>query len=95
MHVLGPQNQAILARVTLWPDPPTTTWIAGSRHVVGPLPATDPRGLEGRYPVRVGLFSPESKARPAVLGEGQRIVGTLIVAKSPGGEQRLSFAAEN
>jgi arylsulfatase A-like enzyme len=94
VHVLGPQNQAILAHVTLWPDPPTTAWIAGSRHADGPLRVPIPRSLEGRYPVRVGLFSPESKTRPAVLGEGQRIVGTLIVAKSPGGAPRLSFEPE-
>lgn len=94
VHVLGPANQAILTRATLWPDPPTTAWKAGSPHEVGPLQVPIPANLDGRYPVRVGLYSPETKSRPAVFGEAHRIVGALIVRKTPGEAPQLSFEAE-
>jgi arylsulfatase A-like enzyme len=91
VHVLGPGMQEILSRATRWPDPPTTSWAAGSRQVVGPLRVPIPFNLQGRYPVRVGLFSPETKTCPKVLGEAQRVVGKLTVDKPADGLQRLSF----
>jgi arylsulfatase A-like enzyme len=94
VHVLGPGMQTILSRATLWPDPPTTAWTVGSRRVVGPIRLTIPPSLSGRYPVRAGLFSPETKSSPAVLGTAQRVVGTLSVDKLPEGGQRLSFQTD-
>jgi hypothetical protein len=94
VQVLGPGMRVILTRATLWPDPPTTTWRAGTRRLVGPLRVPVLPNMQESYPVRVGLYSPETKTRPAVLGEAHRIAGTLTVRKSPDGRQQVSFQAE-
>ena len=67
----------------------------GSRKVhVGPLRVPILPNMQESYPVRVGLFSPETKTQPAVLGATQRIAGTLTVRKTPQGGQQVSFQAE-
>jgi hypothetical protein len=50
--------------------------------------------MQGNYPVRVGLYCPESKSHPPVEGDAQRNIGTLNVSKGDGGKQTLSFQAE-
>jgi arylsulfatase A-like enzyme len=94
VQVLGPEQRAILTRATVWPDPPTTAWSAGTKRLVGPLPVPIVPGLQGTYSVRVGLYDPQTKTRPAVLGEGTRIVGRLTVAKAADGPPAVSFEPE-
>lgn len=94
VHVVSPNGKTIVTRATLWPEPPTTTWAAGTKPQVGPLRVPVLPGMQGDYPVRVGLYSPESKTRPAVLGDAQGIVGTLTVRKTAEGRQQLFWEAK-
>lgn len=93
VQVLGPGMRVIVTRATQWPEPPTTTWQVGTKHVVGPLRVPILPHMQGGYPVRVGLYAPDSKSRPAVFGEAQRIVGTLTVERSADGGCTLNFKA--
>jgi len=93
VQVLGPGGRTIVTRATLWPEPPTTTWKAGTKQTVGPLRVPILGNMQGSYPVRVGLYRPETKSRPPVDGEGQRTVGTLTVGKEANA-QTITFRAE-
>lgn len=95
VQVLGPGARTIVSRATLWPDPPTTAWRPAAKQTVGPLRVPMLPNMQGSYPVRVGLYCPETKSHPPVEGDAQRIVGALIVGKDTGGGQTLSFRAEN
>lgn len=94
VHAVSPNGQAIVTRATQWPSPPTTEWLRGSKQLVGPLRVPILPTMRGTYPVRVGLYAPETKTRPTVLGEAQRIVGTLTVGRAAEGRSHLSFESK-
>jgi hypothetical protein len=95
VQVLGAGARTIVTRATLWPDPPTTAWKPATKQTVGPLRVPILPNMQGSYPVRVGLYCPETKSHPPVEGDAQRIVGTLTVDNDTGGGQTLSFRAQN
>ncbi len=91
VHVLGPGARTIVTRATLWPDPPTTDWKPATKRIVGPLRVPILPNMQGNYPVRVGLYCPETKSHPPVDGDAQRIVGTLTVNDGADKGKKLSF----
>lgn len=95
VHLLGAGSQTIVTRATLWPDPPTTAWKPATKQTVGPLRVPILPDMQASYPVRVGLYCPQTKSHPPVEGDAQRIVGTLTVDKDAGGGQALSFRSQN
>ncbi len=90
VHVLNPNGRKIVTRATAWPEPTTTDWTVGKTYEVGPLMLPIPQNLNGDYPIRIGLFSPQAQTRPNTYNEAQRIGGTLKVRKT-GGEQTIEF----
>jgi len=94
VQALSEGGRQIVSRATLWPEPPTTTWKPGTTQTVGPLRVPILPNMRGKYPVRVGLYCPESKDHPPVEGGAQRIIGTLSVAQDQDGSPAISFHPE-
>ena len=95
VQLLGAGTRTIVSRATLWPDPPATAWKPGTKQTVGPLRVPILSNTQGSYPVRVGLYCPQTKSPPPVEGKAQRIVGTLTVVNDAGGGKTLSFRSQN
>jgi len=95
VQVVGESGRTIVTRATQWPDPPTTAWKPATKQTVGPLRVPILPNMQGVFPVRVGLYCPETKSHPPVEGGAQRTVGTLVVSKGTDGGQTLSFRKQN
>ena len=94
IHVvaLGPGKAGILTRVTKWPDPPTTEWKERTEQKMAAMAVPIPADLKpGAYEARTGLFDPEQKRNPPMLGGGSVPIGTLRIAKGKDGKIAVTF----
>lgn len=86
------QGNGILTRITKWPDPPTTEWKEKTEQKVSGLAVPIPADMKpGTYLVRTGLYNPEHKKNPPLLGGATVPVGTLRVSREKGGKVAVTF----
>jgi len=85
VQLLDPKlrRNPILTRDTRWPEPPTTEWQSGKVYKISKMRIVVPKEISGRFPLRVGLFSPERKTNPPYAG-GNILIGMLEIERRNG-----------
>jgi len=86
------KGDGILTRITKWPDPPTTEWKEKTEQKVSALTVPIPADMKpGVYEVRTGLFNPDQKKNPPMLGGASVPIGALRIAKEESGKFTVTF----
>ena len=92
----GTRKSEIFTRAVKWPDLPTTEWKEGTEQKMGTMSLPIPASLKpGVYEVATGLFNPEKKQNPPMLGGSRCPLGTLRIVKERDGRTALTFKPMN
>jgi arylsulfatase A-like enzyme len=98
IHVVPPQSprarkgDGILTRATKWPEVPAGQWKAGTDYSMGTMAVPIPADMKpGLYDVRTGLYNPEKKENPQMLGGPTMPIGQLRIERGKDGKTVVKF----